>query len=201
MKSNDLNFEYIEDFADYIVEKVECDEDLFLTVIGKFEEIKDIIKEVCAIAEVDFDFIEIESPMMDNYYDEFILSLWANDGVVEVGCEKLKNEEGEYTNPCGDETYLLDNVSSKIIPLCDGSDLYFVDIDDECDCDEDCDCECTCACHEEECCVTCAETANGDIHGFTASKSTENGYHSYSFYTNDTLSEDEIRSMLKKFGF
>lgn len=149
MKSKELNFEYIEEFADYIVETVERDEDLFLTVVGKFEEIKELIREIFTIAEVNFDSIQIESPLIDGYCDEFVLSLWMNDGVLEVGCEKLKDENG-YTNPCGDETYIIDNVSSKILSLCGDSDQYYVHIDEEYDCDEDCDCDCCCSCHKDE---------------------------------------------------
>lgn len=92
---------------------------------------------------VDFGIIEIESEIIDNYADEFVLSLWMNDGVLEIGCEKLKRD-GEYVCPCGDETYLFEDCSSKIIPLCEGRDLYFVNFDGECDCDEFCSYDCHC---------------------------------------------------------
>lgn len=100
-----------------------------------------------------------------------------------------------------DETYLLDNCSSKIIPICDGSDLYFVNIEDECDCDEECGCECLCGCHRGDSCVEYSKTDDGELHGFTASKLTGNGYHSYNFYTSDNLSKSDIRDMLKELGF
>ena len=163
MKSKDINFEYIEEFVYYIVDEVENDEDKFVTVIGKFDEAKEILKELMTYDDVNFESLQIESPIMDNYFDEFVLSLWMNDGVLEIGCEKLKNEDGEYTNPCGDVVFLFDDCSSKIIPLCDGSDLYFVNIEDECDCDEDCDCECPCDCHKEdkELSTTSSYTING----------------------------------------
>ena len=144
--NKDLNFEYIEDFADYIVERIELDEKLFVSVVGKFEEIKNIIKEMFCISEVDFESINIESPIMNNYEDEYVLDCWCDDGVVQIGCEPIK-KDGKYLNLSGDETYLLDNVSSKIIPLCEGSDLYFVNIEDECDCDDECDECCPCECH------------------------------------------------------
>lgn len=150
LKGKDINFEYIEDFADYIIEKVENDEELFLTVVGKFEEVKNIIKEMMCVAEVDFENIKLESPDVDGYKDEYIFDCWCSNGVVEIGCEPAKRDN-EYINLCGDETYLLENVSSKIIPLCDRSDLYFVNIDDECDCDcdEDCDCD-SCKCYDSD---------------------------------------------------
>lgn len=143
MKSKDINFEYIEEFVDYVFDEVENDEDNFVTVIAKFDEAKEILKNAMTYEDVNFESLQIESPITDNYCDEFVLSFWMNDGVLEMGCEKLKNEEGDYTNPCGDVVFLFDNCSSKIIPLCEGSKLYFVSIEDECDCDEDCDCECS----------------------------------------------------------
>ena len=150
MKSKDINFEYIEEFVDYVIDETENDEDNFVTVIAKFDEAKEILKELMTYNDVNFELLQIESPIMDNYCDEFVLSLWMNDGVLEIGCEKLKNEDGEYTNPCGDVVFLFDNCSSKIIPLCDGSDLYFVNIEDECGCDENCDEKCPCDCHKED---------------------------------------------------
>ena len=150
MKSKDLNFEYIEELVDYVIDEVENDEDNFVTVIAKFDEAKEILKNAMTYDDVNFESLQIESPIMDNYCDEFVLLFWMNDGVLEIGCEKLKNKEGDYTNPCGDVVFLFDNCSSKIIPLCEGSKLYFVSIEDECDCDEECDCECPCDCHREE---------------------------------------------------
>ena len=146
--NKDLNFEYIEDFADYIVEKVEFDEELFVSVVGKFEKIKNIIKEIFCVAEVDFESININNPIIDGYEDEYVLDCWCDDGVVQIGCEPAKYD-GKYLNLAGDETYLLEDCSSKLIPLCEGSDLYFVNIEEECDCDDDCDCE--------DCCVECCE--------------------------------------------
>lgn len=150
MKSKDINFEYIEELVDYVIDEVGNDEDNFVTVIAKFDEAKEILKNAMRYGDVNFESLQIESPIVDNYCDEFVLSFWMNDGVLEIGCEKLKNEEGEYTNPCCDVVFLFDNCSSKIIPLCEGSKLYFASIDDEYDCNEDCDCECSCNCHKED---------------------------------------------------
>ena len=196
-----MNFEYIEDFVDCVLSEVENDEDAFVTVIAKFDEAKEVLKGIMTYDDVNFESLQIESPIMDNYCDEFVISLWMNDGVLEIGCEKLKDEEGCYTNPCGDVVFLFSNCSSKIIPLCEGSDLYFVNIEDECDCDEECDECCPCDCHCNDSCVEYSKTDDGDIHGFTAIKSAGNGYHSYSFYTSDNLSKSDIHDMLKEFGF
>lgn len=168
MNNKDLYFEYIEDFADYMVERVELDEDLFLTVVGKFEEIKEIVKELFCIAEVDFEYFNIESPDVSGYDDEYVLDCWYVDGIMQIGCEPAKRD-GKYLKLAGDETYLLENCSSKIIPLCEGADLYFVNLIDECDYDDDCD-ECCCDCHYGD-----IEVANDDkvlykINGKTVSK-------------------------------
>ena len=123
MKSKDINFEYTEEFVDYIINEVENDEDNFVTVIAKFDETKEILKNAMTYDDVNFESLQIESPIMDNYYDEFVLSFWMNDGVLEIGCEKLKNKNGHYANPCGDVVFLFEDCSSKIIPLCEGSKL------------------------------------------------------------------------------
>lgn len=199
--NKDLNFEYIEDFADYIVNKVENDEDLFVTIIGKFEEIKYIIKELVCVCEVDFEKINLSSPDVNGYFDEYILDCWYNDGVVEIGCEPAKGKDGKYLGLCGDETYLLDNCSSKIIPLCEDTNLYFVNIDEELNCDEYRDCCCQHDCCENEVFVECSTDKDGNPYGFTANKTDDNGYYTFSYRTNAKLSEKDICDMLEEFGF
>ena len=167
MKSKDINFEYIEEFVDYLVEKVEDNDELFATVVCKFNEAKEIIKYLMAFDDVDFENIFLESPDEKGYTDEFCIELWYNDVVVNFSCVPLR-VNGKYENPCGDETYLFDNCSSKIIPLCEGSKLYFVSIEDECDCEEDCDCECPCECHKED--KEIAPTSSYTINGKPVSK-------------------------------
>jgi hypothetical protein len=190
----------MEDFADYIVERVEKDEDLFLTVIGKFEEIKNFVKEVVLVAEVDFESLEMQSPEINDYHDEYILDCWCNNGIVMIGCEPAKRN-GKYLNLTGDETYLFDNCSSKIIPLCECSKLCFISIEDERDCDGECDDCCPCDCHGGDSCAEYSKTDGSELHGFTAIKPTDNGYHSYIFYTSGKLSKNDIQDVLNKFGF
>lgn len=189
----DINFEYIEDFADYIVDRVEEDENLFLTIIGKFEEIKDIIKDIISTTYADFENIDLCSPDVNGYNDEYVLDCYCNNGIVQIGCEPAKRN-GEYLNLMGDETYLLTNCSSKIIPLCDESNLYFVNIDD--DFNDKC-----CNCHNDDVCTCCSASKNGDNHGFTAIKNDNNGFHSFSYYTNSELSDDDIYFILDQVGF
>lgn len=197
--NKDLCFECVEEFADYIIGRVEDNEDIFITMVGKFETIKPLLREIMSYEFVDFENIEIEGEIVDNYADEFILSVWMNDSVIEVGCEKLKRD-GEYISPCGDETYLMEDCSSKIIPLCEDSNLYFVSFDEECDCDG-CDGYCSRACCEGGMSVECSKGKDGDIHGFTASRSDDNGRCNFLYHTSDELSERDVYSILKAFGF
>lgn len=207
MKSNDIDFEYIEELADYIVEKVEDDEDLFVTVVGHFEEIKNVIKEIITISEVDFEKINIQSPDLNDYSEEYVLDCWCDKGVVQIGCEPVK-KENRYSRLTGDETYMFDTCSSKLIALCEGSELYFIHIDDEYDCDDECCVECGDKSHcrrvdrnDENDCVEYSTSDSGELHGFSASRTDDKGFYSYSFYTSDTLDKMDIHNMLKEFGF
>lgn len=163
MKSKDIKFEYIEEFVDYLVEKVEDNDELFATVVCKFDEAKEIIKYLMMFEDIDFENIYLESPDEKGYTDEFCMEFWYNDGVVNFSCDPL-NVNGKYENPCGDETYLFDDCSSKIIPLCEGSKLYFVSIDDEYDC------ECLCDCHNENKELSTIEKSHYSINGKSVSK-------------------------------
>lgn len=60
--------------------------------------------------------------------------------------------------------------------------------------------------HPHECCHDCdcknnCDKDDNEMHGFTVSKSTEDGTVTYSYYSSEKLSQDEILKMLKNFGF
>lgn len=167
MKNKDLNFEYIEDFVDHILDRVVGNEGLFISVVAKYDEMKEVIKNIMLYDDVNFEKLELTTPLVNEYEDEYVLELFYENGNVEFNCMPLK-VDGKYENPCGDEIYLFDNCSSKIIPLCEGSKLYFVDIENDCDCDEDCDCECSCDCHKED--KEIAPTSSYTINGNPVSK-------------------------------
>ena len=200
MKNQDLEFEYIEDFVDYVMDRFDDDDDLFITVISKFNNMRDIIKDLISYCDdINFDRIDITAPKSCCYKDEDYLSLWIDDGVINIDCFPLKMD-GNYISPCGDIIYLFDDSSSKIIPLCDSGDLYYVSISDEddiqCDCCQDNDCVCG-----DRATVDYSKDEDGDLHGFTASKTTANSYYSFSYYTPDTIDKDDIHTMLKNVGF
>ena len=57
-----------------------------------------------------------------------------------------------------------------------------------------------------ECCRDCGRSDDcgaddDETHGFTVSRSTDNGTVTYSYYSSDKLSQDEISKILKNFGF
>lgn len=54
---------------------------------------------------------------------------------------------------------------------------------------------------EDKTLVKYSEDKAGNTHGFTASKTNENGYYSYSFYTSDKLDKKEIHEILNTMGF
>lgn len=65
--------------------------------------------------------------------------------------------------------------------------------------DYECDCE-NCPDHDETYLHT-SEDEDGNTHGFTASRSDGDSYMSYSYYSSDELSHEDIQKMLKAFGF
>ena len=184
-----IRFDYIDELCEEILDRLNKNDETFASVIGTYEGIRAFIKELMAYTEVEFDSLVISDPEYDNYYDEYVVDIWNNDGEILFGCEPAKRD-GKYINFVGDVLYLLDGVKQVVLNTCEYDEMYFVIVGED-ECDEDCN----------ECCVECSKTENGDIHGFTASKSDDNGYYSFSFYSSDALSDDAVRRMLDKHGF
>lgn len=196
-----IRFDYMEELCEKILDRLDKNDENFTSVIGTYAGIRAFIKELMAYDEVEFDTLVISDPEYENYYDEYVVDIRNNDGEILFGCEPAKRD-GKYINFMGDVLYLLDGVKQAVLNTCEYDEMYFVIIgEDECDCDEDCDCECPRECNKKNNCIEYSKTDDGEIHGFTASKSNSNGYHSYSFYTSNTLSKGDIHDMLKKFGF
>lgn len=89
------------------------------------------------------------------------------------------------------------DISQDIINYCVNEDKEVILFGQEDDCDGDCK---NCNCHDETYLHT-SEDENGNAHGFTASKSDGDSYMSYSYYSSDELSHEDIQKMLKAFGF
>ena len=132
-----LYFDDFEDFSCVIADTYDAldydEEDV--AIIAKYEEAKQIIKELACIG-YDLHSIDIDDEV-DGYNAEYIITLYDN----EIFCEPMLRENGYLTDD-SPVMYILDNCSSKVIPYCKGKNVYEVTVgDDECDCDECDDCE------------------------------------------------------------
>ena len=163
MKTKDLKIEYIEELADIVMNEVDVndDDEKSISIIGKYEEIKEVLKAIIAGYEVDIMGLELPHPEWNGYDKEYDLSVWSCDGEITINCEAIQRD-GEYLNLEGDILYIFDNCSSKILQKADYNKAYSVSVV-EYDCDEDCDCECPCDCHkkEKEITPTSSYTING----------------------------------------
>ena len=164
-----------------------------IAICAKYDEAKEIIaKLVCSgygIASID----RFDSEEYGRYYDEYVISLLED----QIWCEPAKRN-GKYIFVEADVIYIFDNCNSKIIPKIEAGEVYEVEIGNEYD---DCDSDCkNCNCHDETYLHT-SEDEDGNTHGFTASKSDGDSYISYSYYSSDELSHEDIQKMLKAFGF
>ena len=89
------------------------------------------------------------------------------------------------------------DIEQNIIDYCVNEDKEVILFGQEDDCDGDCE---NCNCHDETYLHT-SEDEDGNTHGFAASKSDSDSYMSYSYYSSDELSHEDIQKILKAFGF
>ena len=89
------------------------------------------------------------------------------------------------------------DIEQNIIDYCVNENKEVILFGQEDDCDGDCK---NCNCNDETYLHT-SEDEDGDAHGFTASRSDGDSYMSYSYYSSDELSHEDIQKMLKAFGF
>lgn len=145
----------------------------------KYNEAKEIIKELLRI-NCDIVSADLHDYMYEHYDDEYLISISNVDIKNGIWCEKFKREKGYFYDE-SNVTYILDNCSSKVISHCESDVKYEVSVGEE-------DCE---------------NESNGedDIHGFTLSNTDDNGYRSFSYYTTNLLTEEDIQNMIEKMGF
>lgn len=89
------------------------------------------------------------------------------------------------------------DIEQNIIDYCVNEDKEVVLFGQKDNCDGDCE---NCPVHDETYLHT-SEDEDGNTHGFTASRSDGDSYMSYSYYSSDELSHEDIQEMLKAFGF
>lgn len=150
--------------------------------------------------KIDGTFIHAESENYRLYNDDEVLISICSDGMIFVEEARWDDDELKRNDDCT-LTYVYDSFTKKDIDeLSESGDSILVfgfkdeeneDIDDECDDSDD------------ECSDELAESSDedGDLHGFSVSKSDDNGFVSYSFYTSESITKDDINDMLKRFGF
>ena len=136
-----LYFDDFEDFACAVADtydSLKCEDFEDVAIIAKYEEARQIIKELICIG-YDISNIELHEVDWDNYDAEYIISLYDNS----IWCEPMLKENG-YIEEESPVIYVLDNYSSKVIPYCKGKNVYEVTVGID---DED---ECECACKKDE---------------------------------------------------
>ena len=125
--------------------------------------------------------------------DEYLVSVDDNCVITVVPIENfgvLDKTDIFYIDMDGD-------ISQDIINYCVNDDKEVILFGEEDDCDGDCE---NCPVHDETYLHT-SEYEDGNTHGFTASRSDGDSYMSYSYYSSDELSYEDIQKMLKAFWF
>ena len=134
-----LHFEDYEDFAcdvSYVYDRVKSyDEYNSVDVVAKYEDAKEIIRELIGIGYGIAFINELADPEWDGYDDAFVVSLLDD----EIWCEPVKLKDG-YIFVEADVVYIFDDCNSKIIQKIEADDVYEVEIGNEYDnCDDGCE--------------------------------------------------------------
>ena len=134
-----LHFEDYEDFAcavSDVYDRVKSDDEYnSVDVVAKYEDAKEIIRELIGIGYGIAFINELADPEWDGYDDAFVVSLLDD----EIWCEPVKLKDG-YIFVEADVVYIFDDCNSKIIPKIEADDVYEVEIGNEYDNSDD-DCE------------------------------------------------------------
>lgn len=122
-----LHFEDYEDFAcavSDVYDRVKSDDEYnSVDVVAKYEDAKEIIRELIGIG-YGIAFIDgFGNPEWDGYDDAFVISLLDD----EIWCEPVKRKDG-YIFVDADVVYIFDNCNSKIIPKIEADEIYEVEI-------------------------------------------------------------------------
>lgn len=133
-----LHFEDYEDFAcdvSDVYDRVKSDDEYnSVDVVAKYEDAKEIIRELIGIGYGIAFINELADPEWDGYDDAFVVSLLDD----EIWCEPVKLKDG-YIFVEADVVYIFDDCNSKIIPKIEADEVYEVGIGDfDYDC-ENCD--------------------------------------------------------------
>ena len=207
-----LTYVFLDEFVEDVINSVEnahrFNEFASVAVYGHFDLIKEVLVELIRCGASISTEIELEDSVVSAYDKEFVLHLnkYDDDDELSVNVEKIWDDESKlYLYDGADVAYVHEDCSSKLLRHIETDvkcEFGFED-EDECD-DEDMD-ECNCC---AECCndkpekyVEFCKDDDGNLHGFTASKSDDGSYMSYSYYGSRNLSMDDIRELMQEAGF
>ena len=134
-----LYFDDYEDFAcavSDVYDRVKSDDEYnSVDVVAKYEDAKEIIRELVGIGYGIAFINELADPEWDGYDDAFVISLLDD----EIWCEPVKLKD-DYIFVEADVVYIFDDCNSKIIPKIESDEVYEVEIGNEYDdCDDDCE--------------------------------------------------------------
>lgn len=172
-------FESIEEFCEKANDTIEnMDKHQIVAVVAKYEDACEIIREL-----VYYDYvlkeIELSSPESSEYDDEYEIRVC--DG--EIFCERMKRN-CQYIMSGANTIYFMEDVNSRVIESYpDASNKYEVQIGED---QEEYEC---CHCGDG---IKVIKDDDGDVHGFTFSKSDDHGYSSYSFYASDKATVHDL---------
>lgn len=137
-----IHFDYIEELCEEILDRLETDEDTWVSVVGKYDDICSFIKDFLTYDDVNFECLDICNPKCNDYTSEYVVDIWTSDGKIIFDCEPAKIDD-EYDYYKGDVLYMLEGTKQTLADNCEYGEKYFVIIgEDDCGCDEECDCEC-----------------------------------------------------------
>lgn len=131
-----LHFKDYEDFAcavSDVYDRVKSDDEYnSVDVVAKYEDAKEIIRELVGIG-YGIAFIDgFGDSEWDGYDDAFVVSLLDD----EIWCEPVKRKN-DYIFVEADVVYIFDDCNSKIVPKIESDEVYEVEIGDF---DYDCNC-------------------------------------------------------------
>ena len=154
-----LYFEDYEDFAcavSDVYDRVKSyDKYDSVDVVAKYEDAKEIIRELVGIGYGIAFINELADPEWDGYDDAFVVSLLDD----EIWCEPVKLKD-DYIFVEADVVYIFDDCNSKIIPKIESDEVYEVEIGNEYG-----DCE---NCEEEGFTVNGKPVSNEEFYNYTS---------------------------------
>lgn len=156
-----LHFKNYEDFACAVsdtYDRVKSDDEYnSVDIVAKYEDVKEIIRELVGIGYGIAFIDKFGNPEWDGYDDSFVISLLDD----EIWCEPVKRKDG-YIFVEADVVYIFDDCNSKIIPKIESDEVYEVGIGNEYD-----DCE-NCNCHD----MATTSSTSYEVNGKSVDKET-----------------------------